>query len=316
MIYLPKDNNKTKGLGIFFLSLLSFLIYLPSCSQKNSGEEKIREMVAQSSSQFQLLSPTVPDSIKEGKEKQIYAGLHFWDNLNFRDTVQSLNQDFMEQNFSNFILHLHLQPDEEAVMKAFETMLDKASVSLKVLNNLKYIAKLYLADPNSPMRSEKLWIPYLKVVTSSDRYSSGAEKARLEFELEMASKNLPGSIATDFKYKLSDGKISSLHDTPIGSQGLIVIFYDPDCENCKELMKSLKENPKFSADSKNGSYTVLAVDINEDEKLWIDSLNELPSNWIKGKDISGILDNDLYYLPALPSIYIIGKQYKILVKEL
>lgn len=294
--------------------ILMISIICTSCGKSSKAEEKKHSDEYNAVASInELPMPVIPDSITDPIEKRIYAGMHYWDPLNFNDTIKSLDDAFMEQSFANFTVILGLQPDETSLRNAFAKMLEKASVEPKALTKVEDIVKLYLADPNSPMRSEELWIAFLEVVTADNRYADETENLRYQFELEMAKKNRPGMKAKDFKYITKDGVKSSLYNTPVGSEGLILIFYDPECDHCKEIISALNQNPQIAQWIENKTYTVLAVDIAEDQDQWEKTLDKMPNNWIVGYNTDGVEDRDLYYFPALPVIYILGSDY--IVKE-
>ena len=186
-----------------FPILFLLLLILASCHKQQNNEEKIRALIESSESfGLELPSPVIPDSIQDADAKRIYAGVHFWDGLDFNDTLRSLNDAFLEQNFANFIVYLEAQPNEEAVENAFLILLSKASSEPRALDKINYIIRLYLAEPNSPLRSEDLWISYLKVMTSNQKFSKESEIERYEHQLVMDLKNRPGNLAEDFKSEI------------------------------------------------------------------------------------------------------------------
>lgn len=298
----------------FIIFLIGIGLILIACDRKSSLHAKnIQESMKEGYMIKELPMPVIPDSIKDSDNKRKYAGVHYWDTLNFKDTVLSLNDAFMEQSFANFTVILHAQPNETSLKNAYEKMLEKASVEPKALLKLKNIIKLYLGNPNSPMRSEDLWIPYLEVITADNRYADENENLRNELELELIKKNRPGMLAKDFNYITKEGSVRTLHTSPVGSEGIILIFYDPDCNHCKEIISLLKENPQISQWIESNKYKVLAVDVAEDYELWEKTYSDMPSEWSVGFNTDSIEEEDLYYFPALPVIYILDRNY--IVKE-
>lgn len=47
--------------------------------------------------------PVMPDSLKSVEQRLNYLGLHYWDNFDFKDTLQLSNANISEQGFVNFI---------------------------------------------------------------------------------------------------------------------------------------------------------------------------------------------------------------------
>jgi hypothetical protein len=67
---------------------------------------------------------------------------------------------------------------------------------------------------------------------------------------------------------------------------------------------------------KDGSVRVLAIYPDQDEQLWKDNAGNLPEAWINGIDKEGIIDaEELYDLGSMPSLYLLGKDKKVIVKD-
>lgn len=284
------------------------------CGKSVASKDRVETMETETSS-LELPLPVIPDSITDADAKRIYAGMHFWDAMDFNDTVKSLDDAFMEQNFANFIVFLNIQPDEIAKRNAIRKLLQESSVNRRALEKVKDIAKLYLADPNSPMRQEDLWIPFLEVVTADNNFADETQNLRYSHELEMVKKNQPGMKAANFNYKTKEGKNSNLYSTQTGSKGLVILFYDPECDHCKETITLLNRNEDLNQGLKSGEYKLLAVDVADDITVWKESLGGMPEGWLSVFNNGEIRDEDSYYFPALPVIYVVDKDFVVNVKR-
>lgn len=261
----------------------------------------------------ELELPVIPENITDPNERADYLAMHFWDKMDFRDTARSYNTAFVEQNFANFISFLPYASDTLKIIDGFSVMLKKAEIDRKAFDKLMTTADDYLYDPNSPMLSEDLYILYLRSVLKSD-YLSNDEKLRTRYRLEQVSKNRPGMKAADFKYTTLDGKVKTLRKS-LPPNDLMLIFFDPECENCEKIITRIMEDKNLTDDIAAGNISVLAVYPGDNMESWRKKAATMPSTWTIG--ISDDIDeNESYYLPAMPIIYILDSTGTVVKKDL
>lgn len=252
----------------------------------------------------ELPLPDVPNNITDPSERASYAVSHFWDALDVADHSLSLDSAFMEQTFANFVGLLPYAPDgvwEEAI----GTFVKRCAADPQVYDLAAYIARHYLDDPNSPMRNEELYIPFLRLF-AADSSLSEAVRERSKFRLEQALKNRPGMKATDFRMVMRDGRnttlLRELGDTTI------VLFYDYDCEHCKETVGRLQD-PATGI-----RFPIMAVEATEEREGWDATKGDMPAGWKVGFATEP-LDGESYYFPALPSVYLLSGDGTVIVKD-
>lgn len=64
-----------------------------------------------------------------------------------------------------------------------------------------------------------------------------------------------------------------------------------------------------------GALRVLAVCAEEDRALWERTKSDLPADWTVAYDVSGILQKELYVLPAMPTIYVLDSDNTVVLKD-
>ncbi|MDE6511840.1 MAG: DUF5106 domain-containing protein, partial [Muribaculaceae bacterium] len=280
-------------------------VIMSGCGSKANTAVKTDTAVnATASSPRELALPEVPESITDPEDRAAYAVGHFWDSLDPGVHAQSLDTAFMEQTFANFIGLLPYAP-EQAREQAVGAFADKCSADAAVYDLAVYIARHYLDDPNSPMRNEELYIPFLRRF-AGDTGLSEAKRERAAYRLEQAMKNRPGSRATDFGLVTREGRTSTLL-RELGDTTLVV-FYDYDCEHCKETVARL-EDPAMGV-----RYPVMAVEVTEDREGWDSTKAGMPTGW-KVCFATDPLDGEGYYFPALPSIYLLAGDGTVIIKD-
>lgn len=296
------------------LSVVSVLLLLSGCS--NGGQRGVQDKPAVETAageirHEELPLPEVPTSLTAPEERAEYIIAHFWDGMDFSDTLRCHDRDFMELNFVNY-LSLFPHVDPEALPPHIDRLLGQAAADPRCLDIVNNLAEHYLGDPNSPMRDEEYYILFLEGVLRLPGLSED-ERIRPEHRLETARKNRPGTTATDFAYTDRDGKRSRLHAT--GGGLILLIFYDPDCNHCSEILEELRGNEVIGSCVKNGELTVLAVYTEGDRRLWDDTKSSLPQEWTVAIDGSGIVEHELYDLPAMPVIYLLDGRKTVLLKD-
>ena len=293
------------------LIVILSVLFLTSCGQKERSAEEIGQN--DRDSLLELPLPSIPENI-DSTQIARYLLEHFWDALDFADTLRTRNRDFMEQNFANFSQLLILADDSTAERTGIRTLMKKAEADTLTYKTISEIAYHYLYDPNSPLLDEESYIPFMEIFKDS-QFLGEAERERNRFLLQGAMKNRPGMRAADFKYTDRAGRAGTLYKTPVEGD-LMVIFYDPDCDNCKEIMDKLAHNPSLSEMINQGKLTLLAVYSGENKDLWEKTAPELPKEWIVGYNDGSIEDNEDYLFRASPTIYLLDSEKNVLVKDL
>jgi len=66
----------------------------------------------------------------------------------------------------------------------------------------------------------------------------------------------------------------------------------------------------------NGTLRILGIYIDGDIAAWKDRAGQLPAHWVNGYDPDGIIRADrIYYVRAIPSIYLLDRDKRILMKD-
>lgn len=259
--------------------------------------------------------PEIPSSLTEPSDRADYLIGHYWDKLDFCDTVRSHDVPLMEQSFVNFLSILPYASSESVIEEGFSTLLERAHADSQTYKMVTNFSEDYLYDPNSPMYSEDLYIIFLKGMSGAS-FLTEAQRAREADRLEMVSKNRPGTKATDFSFETTDGrKLSLLKSLPTAGNKLMLIFFDPDCENCEEVLSRLRADESFISSVADGSMKVLAVYSGDNRASWLRKAATLPAEWTVGINSGDIDEEELYYLPSMPTIYILDSDGVVVQKD-
>lgn len=256
--------------------------------------------------------PHVPTTLREPTARANYIISHFWDAMDFGDTSRSHNRNFMEQNFSNYISVFPYAADTVRT-EAVAVLMAKAEANKEAYQLLADIADHYLYDPDSPMYNEDYYILFAEQMVHSPLMKE-AEQSRMTRRLEMAQKNRPNTKATDFSFLTRQGKRSTLHKTRPDNL-LLLVFYDPDCTHCQEVMSEMQRSPLLTVKVKERDVTVLAVYADGDKELWEKTADSLPDNWTVAFGSDDIEEKGLYSLRAMPTLYLLDRNHQVILKD-
>lgn len=155
-------------------------------------------------------------------------------------------------------------------------------------------------------RDEERFGEFLRAALASGKLSDDDAATARWMLHDIIEVNSPGTAAADFRFGTPDKSENTLH-TYLPGKPLAVIFYDPDCEHCKEVIAEL---------SGLGSLIdVLAVCIEATQKRWEQTRDALPADWVKAYDRTGVIANDVYPIRVLPSLFLLDGGRKVTLKN-
>jgi len=129
----------------------------------------------------------------------------------------------------------------------------------------------------------------------------------------LLERNAEGTAATDINLMTLDGEDTSLYQ--FESELTLLYLYHPDCYTCIATIQYLNENPNFKKLIKNKKLKVLAVDLTPD-MISISENIYPPKDWTLCFNYDASINNRLvYYIEDFPSIYLLDKDKKVLLKN-
>jgi hypothetical protein len=263
---------------------------------------------------YHFAMPSIPEAITEPSERANYLVSHYWDSFDFTDTSYIHFPDITEQALVEYI-YIFPQADKKVVNQSIHNFLSNAETkdSGQMYTYFLNLFDKYLYDPNSPFRNEEYYIPVTQYMLTDSR-SGETEKIRTRHNLEMMMKNRQGEIAADFVYTLSSGKTGWLH--AVKADYTILMFYNPDCHACGQIIDAMKGSSLINKLQEGGSIAILLFYPDEDIEIWKRHIPDIPENWINGYDRNTKVKNgELYDLRAIPTLYLLDKEKKVLLKD-
>lgn len=268
----------------------------------------------------------VPSMLEGDAERVEYMALNYWNLLT--DTsrtfpcdsvyVSGVRKDEVEQKFADWTVLLDaVEPSVsgKAVARLYERAVacERKDSSSNVFETFVYLADKYFYDPNSPVRNEDRYLPFVSRLASYEGLDR-LVRGRYEREARLCAMNRTGTRAADFRFSDRNGRIYTLYG--IEAEYTLLFFSNPGCTACKQIMAMLDGSPAVSGYIKSGRLAVANIYIDEDLEAWRSYLPEYPAEWYNGFDPElAIRDGGLYGIRAIPSLYLLGRDKTVLLKD-
>ena len=207
-------------------------------------------------------------------------------------------------------------PEGEKAMRILYSRLETFQLAHPEGNVLPEVVGLvsrYFYDPNSPVRSEDLYLPYVSLLASSELVAD-EDRGQYAWDTRVCQLNRTGTPAADFTFVDTAGRRRKLYS--VKAEYTLLIFCNPDCKACREIMEEMAASPEISALIESGRLKVVDVYIDEDIALWKEKAGTYPKAWINGYDPDFVVRTDrIYAIRAVPSLYLLDEKKNVLMKD-
>lgn len=263
----------------------------------------------------QLPLPVVPPTLTKPADRAIYIIDHFWDGLDFSDTVVSRDARLIEQSFADYTSLFPVVNDSTARLQSAVDRLVKASEADSIAAaGLREMAEIYLYDVVSPMHNDDYYRFYLNSFINSDGLDDGM-RLRYEYQLEEIDKNRVGEEATDFGLVAKDGSETTLSHEVAGVPLTVLMFYNPFCSECHDISSAMGDDPAVAKAVAAGRLQLIAVIA---DGAWSDNASAVPLDGpireFAAKD-NCIEDEQLYSVRLIPTLYVLDSEMKVVMRD-
>ncbi len=269
--------------------------------------------------------PEPPAVIVEPGKKAEYVVSNYWNDFLGQsypcdsNVVNGVLADDVEKALGTYVTILEKACDIDFGRKAmagFFAKVEKFQAADTASNVFGFFEKMvpkYLYDPNSPVRNEDLYLPYVSRLAASE-YSDPDLRPSYSFEAGMCSLNMIGTPAADFTFTDLAGRRHTLYGVKAATT--LLFFTNPGCPACKEIIESLTSDENIAALVACGRLAVVNVYIDEELDKWREYASVYPKNWYNGYDQSYIIRSDVTYnVRAIPSLYVLDSEKKVIMKD-
>lgn len=288
--------------------LLPILILLAT----SCGRRRSTPAVETPASVTSVFLPAIAPAHLAPDEQREWLRWHYWDRFDFADTTFLVRADTIQmfESYARYIALISDRPDDGAPM---DTLMRRAATSRAMLDYFVMLSEAVLHDPNSPLRNDEFYIPVLEAQLRAPWYDE-YERIAPEYDLQMASQNRIGRRANDFRYTLASGSSSSLY--ALQAEYVLIFINNPGCAMCREIREAISSSPMLTEMIERGRLKVLAIYPDEDLTEWRNYRDQIPASWINAYDRGCVIrDEGLYDLHAIPALYLLDSDKRVLLKD-
>lgn len=259
----------------------------------------------------ELPLPQVPSELTVPADRAAYVMLHFWDAMEWDDTTALRDTAFVEQTFVNF-LSIAPHAPQKAAEKALKSLVGNFAADVASLRMLSDLSERYLGEQESPVFNEACHEIMCRELMA--RFPDGsAEQQYFSYQAQRLAKNRPGSEPADFRFLDRYGRSTTLKASIKTGSETLLMFFDPDCQDCHLLAKRIAADRELQGKIDRGEIQVIAITpVATDPELWKSYADTLPEEWTVGYSPEGeIEERELYDIPTIPCIYLLDANGKV-----
>jgi hypothetical protein len=247
---------------------------------------------------------------------------HYWDDMSYTDDRMA-RTPFFESKLEKYYRDL-VSPNPDSLIKEIDHMLLYSRAAKEMYKFLmvhfvqKYINPQYMGQDAVFVHLFEKYINANKAEFFTPQYKDFAAKRAYSLMANLIGRQAPQLDMLD-----SIGKSSPLYE--IKSNFTVIVFWDPTCSHCKEVVP--KVDSIYEAKWKNENVHVYAVKTEGSREQWLNFIKEHHLNgWahvypVPGKDEAEIAAGrpgfkQLYDVYQTPMLYLLDKDKRIIAKKL
>lgn len=250
--------------------------------------------------------PSAPEEITDFNEKCGWLVDNFWNQLDVKGT-QPVDQAKLNDAFGVYAVACQYAPKEKAEASA-DKLLKSLQKNPTLLLQMIKAAEEKLYGPRADVWIDELYVKFLRAGIDNKKLPK-TRKARLESQLRQLEGSMIGGAPAMFDFTRANGEAARYFPM---STPTVIIFGDPDCDDCRKSRLRMEVNVAFNRAVTDGKINVLYI-IPDAESGWENKVTEYPRNWTVGASDTVA---ELYDMRAIPQIYLVGSDGKILGKNL
>lgn len=301
-----------------------------SCGSGGGNQPKSKQAAVVSNSEntnlrsFPAITP--PTMISNQKEALDFVVEHFWDKFTDKSFngycddshVNGVTMEELEKQYGTYAMLLwqtEVTKASASVARLFALAeaCEKRDTSSNVFEKITELTEKYFHDPNSPLRNEEFYLPYVSGLAESDMVPA-EKKPAYSFDAKMCALNRIGTQVADFSFTEFSGKKNTLYS--IKADYLLLFFSNPGCPSCKDITEVIESDDNILGMMSSGRLKVVNMYIDQELDKWREYAAGYPTEWISGYDHNYIIRTDVTYnIRAIPSLYLLDSEKRVLLKD-
>lgn len=270
---------------------------LAACAQEDSEVLVIEPL-------FQY--PQAPDTIGLLERRSDYIVEHFWDPMDFS------KKESVDQNALNDAFQVYVSPmrwaKEEVTGKSIDNLIQKIRKNPVLLIQFTRAAEESLYGQRAIYWSDPVYLKFVDAMLANKKIPK-ARKERVLRHKQLIENSMIGDYPKPFDYTTPAG--TPAHYEPTGVI-TVIEFGDPTCDECRYGKLKMETDVTFSDLVDRGLVNVLFV-LPDPEEGWQTDMTDFSPKWHVGASDTV---SDIYDIRNIPSFYVIGRDGKILAKNI
>ncbi len=252
-----------------------------------------------------------PDGTPDREKMYQIFKERFFDNIDFSDDriLQTPIYHSVLRRFFNNVLIQH--PD--SIIQEADRIIDKARANKEMFKyTVWFITNNAESSPMMGMDAVFVHMVENYYMTDEVDWLDEDRKKRIISRAMEMKPLLLGKVAPNIKVYDPEGKAVELHD--VDADYTIVYFWDSECGFCRQATPKIKKAYENLSDI---NIVVFSVNTEADKDKWLNVIANYEHDWIHVNDVrnrSGFRDK--YNIYAIPKIFILDAEKKILAKDL
>lgn len=249
--------------------------------------------------------PVAPEELTTIDEKSNYLVEHFWDPLDFKAKA-AVDQHALNDAFRVYTVPMRWA-DKNKTLVSTDKLLEKLSKNPILLTQFMKAAEENLYGPRAEVWIDEIYLKFLEAAVKNKKIPA-ARKKRYQDQLGILKSTAVGETAPGFNFTGIDGKDGRYF--PMTTPTL-VFFGDPTSSDWRMWRLKMETNTSLVKAIEKGQLNIIYI-VDSDLPGWNKEVASYPSTWTVGcaPDI-----RNTYDLRATPSVYLIGSDGKIILKN-
>lgn len=262
--------------------------------------------------------PTIPDApiLENGRKDSTFAyryyRAHFLDNVDIADD-RLLRTPIYHQKLSKYFTQVIPQIPDTISMEAVKVT-ERAKANAETF---KYVVwwLTYHYETSKIMGMDAVFVNMVEkyYMTNQVTWVDSAQKAKIIDRAQKIAPNMLGNKAP--MLNLRDMYLNKVSTAEVKNPYVVMIFWDPTCGHCKKEVPKL--DSLYKKTLKAQGIEVVAINLEGDQKVWMDYIKDHDLEWINLWDPYNESDfRKKYDIYSTPVIYILDKDRKIRAKRI
>ncbi len=250
--------------------------------------------------------PIAPEELSSFSEKCDWLADNFWNGLDVK-TKDAVDKNKLNDAFKVYATTCQYA-SKEKVTAAIDRLMKNLQKNPTLLYQMTKAAEETVYGPRAEFWIDELYARVLSAALASKKFPNG-KRARYELQLKQLENSMMGNPPARFDFVRSNGDPAQYFPM---STPTIIIFGDPECDECRMGKLKMQSNVEFSKAVNDGKINVLFI-IPDAESDWKEKVADFPKNWTVGASDTVA---DIYDIREVPEIYVIDAEGKVSNKHI